>query len=106
MLATRVGTIRTTTLALALRSFGFNVETHDGFLEVVLGETVPDLRATLAALANGEPVDLFAGDPNLVFEKYHRFLTKDLLRVDALSSRLAAESVPETCARILSVPSA
>ncbi|MCB1328741.1 MAG: DEAD/DEAH box helicase [Maritimibacter sp.] len=106
VLATRVGTIRTTTLALALQGFGFNVETHDGFLEVVLGETVPDLPATLTALANGEPVDLFAGDPNLVFEKYHRFLTKDLLRVDALSSRLAAESVPETCARILSVPSA
>lgn len=105
VLATRAGTIRTTTLALAVRSLGFDVQTHDGFLEVAHRESAPDLCSKLADFANGKPVDLFADEPYLVFEKYHRYLTDELLKVDALSSRLEANSLPDTCARILGLPS-
>ena len=34
VIATKTGSVRTTTLALALRANGFTVQTHDGFLEV------------------------------------------------------------------------
>ena len=101
LLATKSGTVKTTTLALALRGSGFTVQMHDGFLEVFCGDTSPDLRVCLAEIADGREVDLFADGPNLHFEKYHGFLTDELLRADALSSRLAPDELPVLCERIL-----
>ncbi|MEE3071810.1 MAG: ATP-dependent helicase, partial [Pseudomonadota bacterium] len=89
VIATRVGTVKTSTLALALRSKGFSVEQHDGFLLVKTGDETPDLKTVLAHIRSGEPVDLFAGAGNLMSEKFHPYLSQPLLELDAVSSRLA-----------------
>jgi ATP-dependent Lhr-like helicase len=100
-IATRCGTVKNTTLAMALRSFEMKVDQHDGFLEVDMSQTNTDLRAILNAIANGQAVDLFAQSVNLLFEKYHPFLTRDLLKQDALSQRLALGALPSLCRQIL-----
>lgn len=88
VIATRTGSVRTTTLALALRAQAFTVQMHDGFLEVFWKDEVPQLIDALRSLADGAEVDLFAHSPNLLFEKFHPFLTAELLEEDAQSSRL------------------
>lgn len=88
VLATRAGTVRTTTLALALRAHSFTVQTHDGFLEVFGKDESPPLIEALLGLAHGNEVNLFAHSPNLMFEKFHPHLTEDLLQKDAISARL------------------
>ncbi|MCF8709594.1 ATP-dependent helicase Lhr and Lhr-like helicase [Sphingobium faniae] len=101
VLATRTGSIRTTTLALALRAAGFTVQTHDGFLEVFGKEDTPPLIDALAALASGKAADLFTHSPNLLFEKFHPHLTETLLQQDALSARLDADGLAELSRSIL-----
>lgn len=97
VLATHCGTVKTTTLALALRSFGFTIEQHDGFLAIEAGKESPPLTHVLTDIADGKPLDLFAHTPNLLFEKFHPYLAKNLLQEDALSARLAAEALPALC---------
>ena len=100
ILATRCGTVKTTTLALALVSLGFAIEQHDGFLQVKSGESGIPLEKALHDMADGKTVDLFAHAPNLIFEKYHGYLTSDLLKRDALSTRLDLESLNKLCKSI------
>jgi ATP-dependent Lhr-like helicase len=95
IIATRVGTVKTSTLALALRSKGFLVEQHDGLLMVEAGDEKPDLRSVLADIRSGEPVDLFAGAGNLISEKFHPFLSNALLVRDAESSKLSTQVLPD-----------
>ncbi|MDZ5698693.1 DEAD/DEAH box helicase [Chelativorans sp. M5D2P16] len=97
ILATRVGTVKTATLALALRGFGYTVERHDGFLEVDAGEETPPVAETLARMAVGEEADLFTDGTNLLFEKFHPYLSPKLLAQDALSSRLDPPALPGLC---------
>ena len=78
IVATRVGTVKT-----------FSVEQHDGFLQVESSDETPPLSATLDRLADGYEVDLCADAGNLMSEKFHSYLSNDLLALDALSSRLA-----------------
>lgn len=80
--------MKTTTLALALRGFGFSVEQFDGFLQVEAGGETPPLSEVLKRIGEGEDVDLFAGVGNLLTEKFHPYLTRELLELDAISSRL------------------
>lgn len=101
ILATRTGSIRTTTLALALRAAGFTVQTHDGFLEVFGKDDAPPLVDALAALASGEVANLFTHSPNLLFEKFHLHLTEALLQQDALSARLDTGGLAELSRLIL-----
>ena len=101
VLATKAGSVRTTTLALALRASGYTVQTHDGFLEVFWKDESPPLLDALSALANGTVVDLFAHSPNLLFEKFHPQLSEDLLQKDALSARLDASGLDDLCRSIL-----
>ena len=101
IIATRVGTVKTSTLALALRSEGFSVEQHDGFLLVEVGDETPDLRVLLADIRSGEPVDLFAGAGNLMSEKFHSYLSSPLLVLDAESSRLSVQALPDVVAAIV-----
>lgn len=101
VLATKAGSVRTTTLALALRASGFTVQTHDGFLEVFGKDETPPLLDALSSLACGKAVDLFAHSPNLLFEKFHPHLTEDLLRQDALSARLDAGGLADLSRSIL-----
>jgi ATP-dependent Lhr-like helicase len=100
VIATKTGSVRTTTLALALRASGFTVQTHDGFLEVFGKGESPQLIDALSALADGKEVHLFAHSPNLLFEKFHPYLTEDLLQKDALSARLDANGLTDLCRSI------
>lgn len=88
IIATRVGTVKTSTLALALRSEGFAVEQHDGFLQVENGDETPDLRAVLGRISAGDARDIFGGAGNLVSEKFHPYLHHELLVLDACSSKV------------------
>lgn len=101
VLATRTGSIRTTTLALALRAVGFTVQTHDGFLEVFGKDETPPLIEALRMLGSGKMVDMFAHSPNLLFEKFHPYLSEGLLQQDALSARLEAGAIAELSYSIL-----
>lgn len=101
LVATRCGTVKTTTLALALRSFGFTVEQHDGFLKVDAAKDTPDLWRVLTDIAEGGDADLFANPPSLMFEKYHPYLTQGLLQADALSARLQREHLQSICQRLI-----
>lgn len=97
ILATRCGTMKTATLALALQSFDFVVHQHDGFLSVEADNKSPQLVQILENLAEGEDVNLFGGSRNLQFEKFHHYLTPELLQADALSSRLDKNSLQHVC---------
>ena len=98
--ATRAGTIKTATLALALRSFGFEVEAFDGLLSVTLNEDGQDLRGTIHRLALGQITKLFSDQTNLLFEKFHPYLARDLLELDALSSKVDTAALAGLCERI------
>lgn len=101
IVATRSGTIKTNTLALALAAKGFLTETYDGFLIVEENRNLNSLHNTLSEFATHHSIDLFMHKPNLEFEKFHRYLTDELLRKDALSSRLDMESLSPMCKRII-----
>jgi ATP-dependent Lhr-like helicase len=88
IIATRVGTVKTSTLALALRSEGFSVEQHDGFLLVENGDETSDLRAVLGRISGGDAHDIFGCAGNLVSEKFHPYLHHELLVLDACSSKV------------------
>lgn len=101
-IATRAGTVKSTTLALALRAEGYEVETHDGFLTVTSKDRIGNLHTRLTRIAEGDHKPLFGGQTNLVFEKFHPFLTRDLLEIDALSSKLDFPALPSLAESILS----
>ncbi len=101
IVATRAGTVKAATLALALKSFGFMVEQHDGFLQVEAGDGTPPLADALVKMASGEEVDLIADAGNLMSEKFHPYLSHDLLALDALSSKLAPRALSDVASRLL-----
>ncbi|RAP41941.1 ATP-dependent helicase [Rhodovulum viride] len=101
IIATRFGTVKTSTLALALRSEGLVVEQHDGFLVVEAGDETPDLQMVLARFPAGYTGDIFAGAENLITEKFHVYLSRSLLELDAVSSRLVPDLLPGMTSRIL-----
>ena len=105
LLATWDGTIRTTTLALALRAHEFAVAVHDGFLDVEdrLQEHARLTRVlrSLAVEPAPDGIDLAAGISALESEKFHPYLSRELLILDAVSSKMSPESVPEMAQRIL-----
>lgn len=102
-IATIAGTVKTTTLALTLRAHGFTVETFDGFLTVTSKEGAQDLHDALQRLASGEPISLFGDQTNLIFEKFHAHLTRELLELDVLSAKVDAAALEGLCRRIMSV---
>lgn len=99
--ATKVGTIKTNTLALALRGAGFEVESHDGFLTTRARDGAPDIFYALSRIAAGKECVLFNDQTNLIFEKYHAYLTRDLLELDALSSKIDRDSLKHVAENIL-----
>lgn len=101
VLATWAGTVKTATLALALRSRGFRVHSHDGLLEVDGREADCSIEEALSQLATGGLPTLFDENSNLQFEKFHQFLSTDLLQEDALSSRLNQVSLAPLASTIL-----
>lgn len=101
ILATRAGTMRSTTLALALGGAGYQVDNHDGLLVLRGTETAPPLPHLLSEIAAGAPVQLFQGEVTQPREKFHPFLTEQLLQQDMLSSRLDLPGLPALCRDIL-----
>jgi ATP-dependent Lhr-like helicase len=80
--------VKTSTLALALRSEGFSVEQHDGFLLVENGDETSDLWTVLGRISAGDARDFFGDAGNLVSEKFHPYLHHELLVLDACSSKV------------------
>lgn len=104
LLATWDGTVRTATLALALRSHGLRVAAYDGFLDVEDRIEDGQLLHVLSLLASEPPpdgADLAADAAVLETEKFHPYLSRDLLVLDAVSSRLTPRAVPEMARQLL-----
>lgn len=104
LIVTGVGTVKTTTLALGLRSNGYRVMTYDGFLDVRRHKQLPRLEEALVGIANSgtiHPETIRAGEANLITEKFHRYLSDDLLLHDAVTSRLDLEALPGLARAVL-----
>jgi len=104
VLATWVGTVKTSSLALALRTMGYAVTIHDGFLEVRCDRTTESLPVALERIAGSGTVSfasLLAGTENLRTEKFHRYLSPELLVEDAISSRIDLDALPALACRLL-----
>ncbi|MEI4572941.1 hypothetical protein WAC47_27925, partial [Klebsiella pneumoniae] len=78
IVATGCGTVKTTTLAFALRARGFTVQIYDGFLEVLIAKSTQPLEVVLRDLADGSDAKLFADNANLMTEKFHPYLSRRL----------------------------
>ncbi len=97
IVATEVGTAKNSTLALALMSAGFEVESYDGLLEVSHEESVHELVPTLNNLSTATSISvssMLGKNSNLITEKYHDYLSDELLVTDVESSRLDLEALP------------
>lgn len=83
LVTTWAGTIKTSTLSLKLRSVDFKAVDHDGFLEVEEPSSGQTLVAALEAMAEQTPDDVagesLSGLENMMSEKFHRYLSPDLL---------------------------
>jgi ATP-dependent helicase Lhr and Lhr-like helicase len=100
-LATRCGTVRTTTLAVVFQAAGYQIYQHDGFLELTGKVGLPPPNILLQALAQGKGPDPSLGDAAIPLEKYHPWLTAELRHADALSSRFDLAALPQICKAIL-----
>ena len=98
LVATWAGTIKTSTLALILKNMGYTAETHDGFLEIEDRSHGQPLEAALRKIAN-ETQNLTGealwGLENVMSEKFHRYLSADLLLKDATSSLVDLKAMPQ-----------
>ena len=104
LVATWAGTIKTSTLALALQARGNVVESYDGFLNVNFGKGRDDVESALEDIVRSAPISpssLLAGSENLVTQKFHRYLSPDLLLEDAASSRIDLVALPELAQQLL-----
>ena len=104
LVATWAGTVRNSTFALALGWCGFETEVYDGFIgirpkkghDVVVSEAIRRLADGLAP--TGEALLAETDLPRS--EKYHRYLSRDLLMADTIASRLLPSTVPEMAREI------
>ena len=104
VLATWAGSIKTSTLALRLRAMGYTVATYDGFLDVNYGEDVPSAEEALREIADAADTSaerLMAGSANFIAEKFHPYLSRDLLLEEAASSRLDLAALPALASSIV-----
>ena len=105
LVATWTGTIKTSTLSLKLKSMGFKTVSHDGFLEVEVQSSGPPVEAALEEIASQLPEDVggqsLAGLESVMSEKFHRYLSPDLLLEDATSSLVDLEALPQLARDIL-----
>ena len=103
IVASWVGTVKTSTLALVLRAMGYTAEVHDGFLDIN-EEGVQTVDDALTTIANFTPVsthNLLSGKENFMTEKFHPYLDLDLLREDATSSRIDLDAMPDLARSII-----
>ena len=102
ILATWMGSVRTATLALALQSYGFQVQSYDGFLEVHKKDSTTNLLDALQLISQGNSKNILNDGTNLHFEKFHSFLNIELLHMDAISSRLDIPALNQMATEIIS----
>ena len=95
VIATWAGTSKTWTLGLVFGTYKFGWTPHDGFLEVSGTSANCSVRDVLRNIRRGAVIDYSDKSLNLNFEKYHPYLSRDLLFADARSSRLDLESLPK-----------
>lgn len=104
LIATWTGTVKTSTLALALRSMGYMAETYPGFLDISYGEEVQPVEVALEEIARSAPVkadNMLSGGGNFMTEKFHRYLSPDLLLEDVASSRIDLGALPALARRVV-----
>ena len=104
VLATWAGSIKTSTLALRLRAMGYTVTAYDGFLDVNYGEDVPPAEEALQEIAGSTETSaesLLPSTANFMTEKFHPYLSPDLLIEEAASSRLDLGTLPELARSII-----
>ena len=105
LVSTWAGTIKTTTLSLKLKSSGFKVVNHDGFLEIEAPFSGQCVEATLHTIAKQTPDEMAAeslpGLENVATEKFHRHLSPDLLYEDVCSSLVDLRALPQLARNIV-----
>ena len=104
LIATWTGTVKTSTLALALRAMGYTAETYDGFLDVNYEDGHKTVEAALDEIVRSAPLSadsLLSGQENFMTEKFHPYLSPDLLLEDATSNRIDLGALPKLVYRLL-----
>ena len=103
LVATWAGTVKTSSLALVLRAMGYTAEIHDGFLNLHSKEGVQPVEAALREIVRSAPLcadNVLSGRENLMTEKFHPYLSLDLLLEDATNSRIDLGALPDLARRI------
>ena len=91
VLATWTGTVKTSTLALYLKAIGFNVTIYDGLIEITELASLDKLQDALEEAEEIEDLHtsgFLEGLKAVMTEKYHGYLSDELLFEEAVSSRL------------------
>ncbi|PIE12027.1 MAG: ATP-dependent helicase [Rhodobacterales bacterium] len=101
VLLTRLGTVKTATLALEFRAHGYTAIAETGLLRLEPGPTSPSVTDVLTRLVENDTPKLFEVLVGSEFGKYHRWLTQDLLIEDVKASHLDVASLPIAAAQIL-----
>ena len=102
--ATWSGTIKTSTLGLKLKEMGYATVAHDGLLEVENRSTDLTVEAALQEIADSPPdlsLTSLQGLQQLMSERFHPYLSPDLLFQDAISSVVDLRAMPQLAANIL-----
>ena len=104
LVATWAGTVKTTTLALWLRNVGYTAVVHHGFLEVEKKSTDLSVESALRDIAEITP-DLSrisrSGLERCMSEKFHRYLSSDLLYEDVVTSVVDLAAMPQLAESII-----
>ena len=106
LIATWSGTVKTSTLALALRAMGYAAETHDGFLDLSHEEDVQPVEAALEDIVRAAPVSadsVLSGKESFMTEKFHPYLSLDLLLEDATSNRIDLGALPTLAHSVIGI---
>ena len=106
LVATWVGTIKTSTLALKLRDMGYSTVVHHGFLEVENRSTDLPVDSALRNIADS-PQDLsrtsLPGLEQCMSERFHCYLSPSLLFEDAVTSVVDLAAMPQLAKSIIGV---
>jgi len=105
LIATWVGTIKSSTLALVLGGMGYHVDCYDGFLDVIWTSELPPVVTALGQIAYSDASTCqqsISASATLQSEKFHRYLSTDLLIEDVSSSRLDFEAMPKLAQTMIS----
>ena len=101
LIATWAGTTKTWSLGLVFGAYKYGWTPYDGFLEVSGANADFSVRDVLRDIKRGVEIDFSDESLNLNFEKFHPYLSRDLLLTDAMASRLDLKSLPKMAAEII-----